>query len=152
MSTTVEQVLAHKRSNVWSLDPDATVQEAVTIFGTHDVGAVLVCDAHGLIGVLSERDCVRKILWQGRSNLASRVRDVMRADVTAASPRDSIEHCMALMTERRTRHLPVVDHGRVLGVISIGDVVQALLGEKESLIESLEGYISGSPSMRPAAH
>jgi signal-transduction protein with cAMP-binding, CBS, and nucleotidyltransferase domain len=152
MSTRVEHLLAHKGNTIWSLEPDATVQDAVTLFGTHEIGAVLVCDKHGLIGILSERDCVQKILWQGRSTLASRVCDVMRGDVTAVSPHDSIEHCMALMTDRRTRHLPVMDRGNVIGVISIGDVINALLGEKESLIESLEGYISGSPSMRPHAH
>jgi CBS domain-containing protein len=152
MSTKVEQLLAHKGKTVWSLDPDATVQDAVTLFGTHEIGAVLICDKHGLLGVLSERDCVRKILWQGRSTLASRVRDVMRVDVTSVAPRDSIEHCMGLMTDSRTRHLPVIEHGNVIGVISIGDVIHALIGEKESLIESLESYISGSPSVRPPAH
>jgi CBS domain-containing protein len=152
MSTKVEQLLAHKGNNVWSVEPDSSVQDAITLFGTHEIGAVLVCDKHGLLGILSERDCVRKILWQGRSTLASRVRDVMRADVTAVSPRDSIEHCMGLMTDRRTRHLPVIHDGTVIGVISIGDVINGLLGEKESLIESLESYISGSPSVRPPAH
>jgi CBS domain-containing protein len=152
MSTKVEQLLAHKGITVWSVDPDATVEDAVALFGTHEIGAVLVCDQQGLLGILCERDCVRNILWQGRSTLASRVRDVMRPDVTAVSPRDSIEHCMALMNDRRTRYLPVVDHGEIRGVISIGDVIHALLGEKEWLIESLEGYISGSPSMRPPAH
>ncbi|HET6334258.1 MAG TPA: CBS domain-containing protein [Polyangiales bacterium] len=152
MSTRVEQLLAHKGNNVWSVEPDSSVQDAITLFGTHEIGAVLVCDKHGLLGILSERDCVRKILWQGRSTLASRVRDVMRADVTAVSPRDSIEHCMGLMTDRRTRHLPVIDQSTVIGVISIGDVINGLLGEKESLIESLESYISGSPSVRPPAH
>jgi CBS domain-containing protein len=152
MSTRVEQLLAHKGNNVWSVEPDSSVQDAITLFGTHEIGAVLVCDKHGLLGILSERDCVRKILWQGRSTLASRVRDVMRADVTSVSPRDSIEHCMGLMTDRRTRHLPVIDQSTVIGVISIGDVINGLLGEKESLIESLESYISGSPSVRPPAH
>lgn len=152
MTTKVEQLLAHKGNNVWAVEPESTVQDAITLFGTHEIGAVLVCDKHGLLGVLSERDCVRKILWQGRSTLTSLVRDVMRADVTSVSPHDSIEHCMALMTDRRTRHLPVIAQGNVIGVISIGDVINALLGEKESLIESLESYISGSPSVRPPAH
>jgi CBS domain-containing protein len=76
----------------------------------------------------------------------------MRTDVVPVSPRDSIEHCMALITERRTRHLPVVEDREVIGVISVGDVIHAMLGEKESLIESLESYISGSPSVRPPAH
>ena len=152
MTTTVEQLLAHKPHDVWSVIPDATVEEAVSIFGTQEIGAVLVCSERGLIGVLTERDCIRKILWQGRATLTSRVREVMRSDVSPVSPHDTIEHCMALMNDHRTRHLPVVDHGNVVGVISMGDVIHALLGEKESLIESLEGYISGSPSVRPPAH
>lgn len=152
MSTKVEQLLANKGRNVWSLPPQATVKEAVALFGTHEIGAVLVCDKSGLIGVLAERDCVRRILWQGRSTLDSHVGEVMRTDVTAVSPRDSIEHCMALMTDRRTRHLPVVDDGTILGVISVGDVIHAMLGDRESLIESLESYITGSPSVRPPAH
>jgi CBS domain-containing protein len=152
MSTKVEQLLANKGRKVWSVDPDTTIQEAVSLFGTHEIGAVMVCDQRGLIGVLSERDCVRRILWQGRATLQSRVADVMRTDVVPVSPRDSIEHCMALITERRTRHLPVVEDREVIGVISVGDVIHAMLGEKESLIESLESYISGSPSVRPPAH
>lgn len=152
MTTKVQQLLANKDGMIWSVDPDSTVQDAITLFGKHEIGAVLVCDKHGLMGVLSERDCVRKILWQGRANLTSRVRDVMRVELTAVTPRDSIEQCMALMTERRVRHLPVVEKGDVVGVISIGDVISALLGDRESLIESLEGYISGSPSVRPPAH
>lgn len=153
MSTRVQHLLAYKGSSeVWSVEPEATVQDAVTLFAAHEIGAVLVCDRHGLLGVLSERDCVRKILWEGRSTLQSKVREVMRADVTFVTPLDSIEHCMALMTDRRMRHLPVIEQGTVLGVISIGDVIHTLLGEKESLIESLEGYICGSPSVRPPAH
>jgi CBS domain-containing protein len=152
MTTTVEQLLGHKPHNVWSVTPDATVEEAVSLFGTHEIGAVLVCDAGELIGVLTERDCIRKLLWQGRATLASRVFDVMRSDLSPVTPHDTIEQCMALMTDHRTRHLPVVDQGSVLGVISMGDVIHALLGDKESLIESLESYISGSPSVRPPAH
>ncbi|HKP60724.1 MAG TPA: CBS domain-containing protein [Polyangiales bacterium] len=152
MTTTVEQLLAHKPHNVWSVDPEATVEEAVSLFGTHEIGAVLVCNERGLIGVITERDCIRKLLWQGRATLASRVRDVMRSDVSPVAPHDTIEHCMALMNDHRTRHLPVVNHGSVLGVISMGDVIHALLGDRDSLIESLESYISGSPSVRPPAH
>ena len=153
MSTKVEQLLANKGRKVWSIQPETTVQQAVALFGIHDVGAVLVCDEQGcLIGVLSERDCVRKVMWQGRATQTSLVSEVMRTDVVAVSPNDTIEQCMALMTERRTRHLPVVERGEILGVISMGDVIHAMLHEKDWLIESLEGYISGSPSVRPPAH
>lgn len=152
MSTTVEQLLAHKPRNIWSVSPDATVQQAVALFGQHEIGAVLVCDDIGLIGVLTERCCIQKLLYEGTANLSSLVRDVMRDDLSPVAPSDHISRCMALMTEHRTRHLPVVDRGRVVGVISMGDVIYELLGEKESLIESLEGYISGSPSVRPPAH
>ena len=152
MSTKVEQLLANKGRKVWSVEPEAKVKEAIVLFGAHAIGAVLVCDEGTLIGVLSERDCVRQILWQGKATPESHVMEVMRSDVTAVAPHDSIEHCMALMTDHRTRHLPVVDRGAVVGVISQGDVIHAMLGDRESLIESLEGYISGSPSVRPPAH
>ncbi|HKU41554.1 MAG TPA: CBS domain-containing protein [Polyangiales bacterium] len=152
MSTTVEQLLAHKSQHIWFVAPDATVQQAVALFGQHEIGAVLVCDDSGLIGILNERCCVQKLLYEGTATLASRVREVMRTDVTAIAPTDRIERCMSLMTELRTRHLPVVDRGRVVGVISMGDVIFEMIGERDSMIESLEGYISGSPSVRPPAH
>jgi CBS domain-containing protein len=152
MPTKVEQLLARKAGHVLSVRPESSVRDAVSLFGEHEVGAVLVCDGQTLIGVLSERDCVRKVLWQDGSTLDSEVRDVMRIDVPAVLPHDSIEHCMSLMNDQRTRHLPVVERGHVLGVISMGDVIHTLLREKECLIESLEGYISGSPSVRPPAH
>jgi predicted transcriptional regulator len=152
MATIVEQLLVHKGRNVWSVSPTATVRDAVALLGEQEIGAVFVCDGQRVVGVLSERDCMRKLLWEGKSTLDSSVRDVMRAEFSTVAPRDSIQHCMSLMNDRRTRHLPVVEQGRVIGVISMGDVINGLLREQQYLIESLEGYISGSPSVRPSAH
>ena len=152
MATKVEQLLARKTHHVWSLEPDATVSDAVSIFGQKEIGAVLICEGSSLVGLLTERDCVRNLLFQDRATLSSPVRSVMRTDIIAVTPQDSIEHCMSLMNDRRTRYLPVVDQGWVVGLISIGDVINTLLREKESLIDALEGYISGSPSARPPAH
>jgi len=152
MATIVEHLLAHKGRNYYSVKPTAPVQEAVAAFGDHGIGAVLVCDGQSLVGVLSERDCIRKLLFERVCTLESEVREVMRGGVSIVSPADTIQHCMSLMNDRRVRHLPVVQQGRVVGVISMGDVINALIREQEHLIESLEGYITGSPSVRPPAH
>jgi CBS domain-containing protein len=152
MTTIVEHLLVHKGRRVFSVEPDDTVADAVALLGEQSIGAVLVCSEKGVVGVLSERDCVRKVLWERRCTLDSPVREIMHGSVTSVSPRDSIQHCMSLMNDRRIRHLPVLDQGELVGVISIGDVINALIREQAVLIESLEGYISGSPSVRPAAH
>jgi CBS domain-containing protein len=152
MGTIVEHLLTHKGRRIWSVAPDATVREAVALFGEHEIGAVIVCEDGNVVGVLSERDCMRCLLWQGRCTLDSPVRVAMRADVASVTSRDSLQDCMGLMNDRRTRHLPVVDAGELVGVISMGDVINAFVREQAYMIESLEGYISGSPSVRPAAH
>jgi CBS domain-containing protein len=151
MTTIVRELLVHKGQRVYSVEPSATVREAVALLGEREIGAVLVCEAQHVVGVLTERDCMRQVLWQGRYTLDSPVRDVMRAEFTTVELSDSIQHCMSLMNDRRTRHLPVVEQGLVVGVISMGDVINGLLREQQYVIESLEGYISGSPSSRPLA-
>jgi CBS domain-containing protein len=151
MTTIVQELLVHKGRRVHSVEPSATVRDAVALLGEREIGAVLICEAQRVIGVLTERDCMRQVLWQGLHTLDSPVRDVMRAEFTSVELRDSIQHCMGLMNDRRTRHLPVVDQGLVVGVISMGDVINGLLREQQYVIESLEGYISGSPSVRPLA-
>lgn len=152
MATTVEQVLARKGRQCWTVDIGATVQEAVTVLAEHRIGAVLVCDEGRLAGLLSERDCIRQVMWQKRSASETRVRDVMVCDLVCVDPHDSLEYCMGLMNNHRIRHLPVVRSGELRGVISIGDAVNAMLREKEFLIEELEGYIAGPASVRPTAH
>jgi CBS domain-containing protein len=152
MATTVEQLLMHKGRQVHAVEPNTTVGRAVALMGEKQIGAVLVCDARSVVGVFSERDCVRSVLWKKQCTTDSPVRDVMRIDFSTVEPSDTIQHCMSLMNERRARHLPVIDRGHLVGMISIGDVINGLLREQQHLIESLEVYISGSPSVRPPAH
>jgi CBS domain-containing protein len=152
MPTTVEQVLARKGQQCWTVGADASIEEAVAVLAERGIGAVLVCEGNRLLGVLSERDCIRKVIWQKRVAADTRVGEVMVRDLVCVAPTDTIEYCMGLMNDHRIRHLPVIRAGELLGVISIGDAVNATLREKEFLIEELEGYISGSPSVRPAAH
>jgi signal-transduction protein with cAMP-binding, CBS, and nucleotidyltransferase domain len=152
MPTTVEQVLARKGSQCWSVDSTASVQDAVAVLSERKIGAVLVCDNGRLLGVLSERDCIRQVMWQKRSASDTRVSEVMIRDVVCVTPSDSIDYCMSLMNDHRIRHLPVVSDGQIMGLISIGDAVNATLREKQFLIEELEGYITGPASIRPSAH
>jgi len=149
MPTTVEQLLASKGHEYFFVRPDASVQHAVETFSELNVGALLVCEGERLIGILSERDCVRRVMAKAKNASETKVRDVMTHNPTCVAPADTIEQCMALMTQGRFRHLPVVRYARVLGVISMGDAVHMVLSEKEHLIEDLAGYISGVPSVRP---
>ena len=151
MPTTVEQLLANKGHEYFFVRPDVFIQQAVETFSELNVGALLVCEGERLIGILSERDCVRRVMAKGKSPTETLVRDVMTHNPTCVAPADTIEHCMAVMTQGRFRHLPVMRYARVLGVISMGDAVHAALNEKEHLIEDLAGYISGAPSVRPPA-
>jgi CBS domain-containing protein len=151
MPTTVEQLLASKGHEYFFVRPEATIQQAVETFSELNVGALLVCEGERLIGILSERDCVRRVMAKGKSAHETAVRDVMTASPVCVTPDDTIDQCMAIMTEGRFRHLPVVRLARVLGVISMGDAVHSILSEKEHLIEDLAGYISGAPSVRPPA-
>lgn len=153
MATIVEQLLLHKGNHVHCVDPTASVRDAVALLGEQRIGAVLVCKGKRVLGIISERDCTREVLWQGSCTLDTPVTELMRHEVVTVRPHDSLDYCMSLMNDRRIRHLPVVgDHGELVGVISIGDVINSLLREQQSLIESLESYISGSPSVRPPAH
>ena len=142
---TVQQVLRDKGSAVWSIGPDATVYEAVEMMADRGVGALPVIDwANNLVGILSERDYTRKIVLRDRSSRATKVREIMTAKVYHVSPTASIDECMMLMSEHHIRHLPVVDDDRVVGMMSIGDVLKTIITEKQSLIEQLESYISGT--------
>jgi CBS domain-containing protein len=149
MNTTVRHVIAHKGSIVHSVTPDAKVHEVVAMLGKHSVGAVLVYDQGQVLGIVTERDCLTEVLWKRRVDADSRVGDLMRTNIPTVTPRESIEYCMRVMTEDRVRHLPVIDEGKLLGLISMGDVIHALLSDQQHMIESLECYISGSPSTVP---
>jgi CBS domain-containing protein len=140
---TAEDILRHKGRTVWSVRPTDTVLEALGVLAEHDVGAVLVLDEGKLVGVFSERDYARKVVLAGRSSKEAQVRDVMTSHVVCVTPSQSIDACMALMTSKRVRHLPIVDHKRVVGIVSIGDLVKATIDDQQSTIVELQRYIAG---------
>lgn len=149
MNTSVRHVIAHKGSVVHSVAPDATLTDVVAMLGEKCIGAVVVKDDERVLGIVTERDCLSEVLWKRRFQPGSRIGDLMRTNLPTVAPRDSIQHCMRVMTEERVRHLPVLDEGKLVGLISMGDVIHALLSDQQHMIESLERYISGSPSTVP---
>ncbi len=141
---TVRDLLRVKGNQVWSIGPDASVYEALSLMAEKDVGALLVLDGTGqLAGILSERDYARKIVLKGKTSRETPVREIMTERVVWVRPDQTIEECMALMTNKRVRHLPVLEAGRLIGVISIGDVVKDIISEQEFIIGQLENYITG---------
>ena len=141
---TIRQLLREKGPDIWSVSPDTTVYEALQLMAEKDIGAVLVMDGEELVGIFSERDYARKVILHDRSSRETRVQEIMTPEVVCVSPEQSIEECMGLMTTRRIRHLPVVEEGgRVTGVISIGDVVKAVISDQTQLISHLQAYILG---------
>ena len=142
--TTVGEILRIKGHEVWSIAPDATVYDALKVMADKNVGALLVMEGDRLQGILSERDYARKIILMGRSSKSTMVREIMATRVVCVRPEQTAEECMALMTDKRVRHLPVVEDERVIGVISIGDVVKNIISDQEFTIEQLEHYISGT--------
>jgi len=142
--TTVKSVLLSKSNNIWSISPDAIVFEAVKIMAEKNIGALLVMQKDAVVGIFSERDYARKIVLKGVSSHTAVVKDVMTSGVLSVNPEQSIDECMALMTDKHIRHLPVLENGKLLGIISIGDVVKAIISEHEYTIKQLENYITGS--------
>ena len=146
---TVAALLEEKGSRVWSVAPQATVAEALKLMADKDIGVVLVMDGPALVGILSERDCARKVMLPGKDARETPVADVMTARVLYARPTQSLEECMALMADKHIRHLPVLGDGpRVIGVIAMGDVGRAIIAQQEFTIANLEHYISGADAAR----
>lgn len=142
---TVRQLLARKGHSVHTIRPDASVLEALQLMAQYDVGALVVLGEGGeVVGLLSERDYARKVILRGKQSSETRVDEIMEEKPVYVRSVQSIEDCMLLMTERRTRHLPVVENGQVAGVISIGDVVKEMLADRDETIEELEQYIQGN--------
>ncbi|MBI2457046.1 MAG: CBS domain-containing protein [candidate division NC10 bacterium] len=141
---TVQQILRHKGSAVWSVTPDSMVYDALRLMAEKGVGALLVLDAGRLVGIISERDYARKVILKGKSSLDTPVSEIMTERVMCVRPGQTVEECMSLMTEKRVRHLPVLIDDQVVGVVSIGDLVKASLDEKDFMIKQLENYITGS--------
>jgi CBS domain-containing protein len=139
----VNHLLARKGREVWSVDADQPVLEAIQIMADRRVGALPVMRGGELVGVVSERDYARKVILLGRSSAETPVWQIMSSPVVSVAPGDSIKQCMELMTERRIRHLPVVENGDMVGMISIGDLVRTVIEEQQETIEQLEKFISG---------
>jgi len=140
---TVDQLLRTKGSQIYSVAPTDFVLRAIEIMADHHLGALLVMNQGTLLGIVSERDYARKVILQDRSSHDTPVSEIMTSPAVTVTPRDTVHHCMQLMTERRFRHLPVVDSGRVVGILSIGDLVKAVMEEQSAQIEQLEHYIAG---------
>ena len=136
-----KNILDQKGREIWSVDPGSTVLDAIRKMAEKRVGALLVMDGDNLTGVFSERDYARKVALEGKSSRNTPVSEIMTPEVVVATPQNSVEDCMALMTEKRIRHLPVVEEGSVVGVLSIGDLVKAIIEEQQHTIEQLENYI-----------
>jgi CBS domain-containing protein len=139
----VSDVLADKGTQVWHIAPDATVRQALELMARKQIGAVLVVDGTVPVGILSERDFTRSAVEERRTPEQIRVREIMSRDVVRVSPEDTVEHCMTLITHRRVRHLPVMDGDRLVGLVSIGDVVKCIITEQVGFIDDLERYIAG---------
>lgn len=138
---TVKQLLDAKGRETHTIGPDARVIDALKLMAEKGVGALIVTDGGRLAGVISERDYARKVILQGKSSHEIAVRDIMTDKVVTVQPRHTVEECMALMTEKRIRHLPVLEGGRLIGVLSIGDLVKEVIAEQEATIRQLESYI-----------
>ncbi len=140
-STRVEQLLTDKGREVYTISPDATVLEALQKLAEHNIGALPVTENGRLAGIFSERDYARKVILRGRASRDTPVRESMTADVVTVTLTDDMAHCMQLMTAKRIRHLPVLEDGNLIGLISVGDVVKAVMDEQKFMIEQLESYI-----------
>jgi len=141
--TTVSQILQHKGYDICSIAPDATVYSALELMAAKNIGAVLVMEGGNLVGIMSERDYARKVILKSRFSKDTLVREIMTESVVCVRPEQSIEECMALMTSKHIRHLPVIKENKVVGVVSIGDVVRAVIADQQFIIEQLENYITG---------
>lgn len=141
---TVSHLLQVKGDRVWSIPPEASVYHALELMSEKDIGALLVMQGDDLVGIFSERDYARKIALKGLTSAETKVSQIMTPNVVFVSPEQRIEACMALMTQKRIRHLPVMVEGKVVGLISIGDVVKEVIAEQEFVIEQLEHYITGT--------
>mgnify|MGYP001818138221 CR=1 FL=1 len=139
----VKHLLDAKGADVVSVDEDMSVYDAIALMAERSIGSLLVMNGEELKGIVTERDYARKVILKGRSSETTPVGEVMSTAVITAAPEQTVDECMALMTERRIRHLPVVAGNRVVGLISIGDLVQAIISDQQEAIEHLENYISG---------
>ena len=140
---TINNILHRKGASIWSVAPGDTVFDAIKLMAEKNIGALLVMEGERLVGILSERDYTRNIALKGRSSKDTRVGEILSADVVSATPEHTVEECMRLMTEHRIRHLPVLADGKVIGIVSIGDLVNWIIGTQSAALDQMASYISG---------
>lgn len=140
---TIRHLLDQKGGKVCSIHPDATVFDAVAKMAENDIGSLIVMDSEALIGIITERHYARNVVLKGKSSFATPVWEIMDRHVITVRPEQSVEECMALMTERRVRHLPVLEGEKIIGIVSIGDLVKSIIGDQNFIIDQLHHYIRG---------
>ncbi len=143
---TISEILNEKGTNVWSINPEATVFDAIQLMSDKNIGALLVTDGERLVGIITERDYTRKVALKGKSSKQTAVKEIISGQVIQVTPEHTVEDCMRLMTTHKVRHLPVVENGRIAGVISIGDLVNWTISAQTSTIHQLQTYIAGYPA------
>jgi CBS domain-containing protein len=141
---TISGILAQKGSTVWSIAPTAMVFDAIALMADKNIGALPVLENDRLIGIISERDYTRKVILKGKSSQETRVEEIMTQDLVTADPTDTVVDCMRVMTEERVRHLPVIKGAKILGILSIGDLVKFLISAQAETIDNLEQYLTGA--------
>ncbi len=140
---TIDSVLSQKSSEVWSISPDATVFDAIALMSAKNIGALLVTENERLLGIFSERDYARKVALKGKSSRTTAVREIITTPVISVEPSSTVEDCMRLMTDKRVRHLPVLEQNKLIGVVSIGDLVNWIITAQHVALTQMEDYISG---------
>ncbi len=140
---TVRQLIEDRERNIWSIPPESTVFEALQMMADKNIGALLVLNDGNLVGIFSERDYARKVILKGKSSKDTSVGELMTRDVVYISPGESLENCMALMTAKHIRHLPVIDSKKLLGLVTLGDIVKKIISDRDFKINELEKYIRG---------
>jgi CBS domain-containing protein len=141
--TTVRQLISQKGRIIWSIHADATVFDAVAKMAEKDIGSLVVMEGEQIVGLITERHYARNVVLKGKTSPALAVRDIMERRVIVAHPEQSLEQCMALMTEKRVRHLPVLEGEQLIGIVSIGDLVKSIIGDQKFTIDQLEHYLHG---------
>ena len=141
--TTIRQLLREKGHKIYSVGPDSTVYDAIRMMADENIGSLLVMEGGKIVGIITERHYARNVVLKGRTSPATRVRDIMENKVLYAQPDQSVEECMAIMTDKRVRHLPVIEQGKEIGLVSIGDLVKSIISDQKFTIEQLEHFIRG---------
>jgi CBS domain-containing protein len=147
VSNTVDSILRHKGHDIWSVSPDDSVFQAISLMADQSIGALVVIADGALVGIVSERDYARKVVLQGRSSKDTRVRDIMTSPVFSVGPTHTVDDCMRIITNKRIRHLPVVQGEKILGLVSIGDLVRSVISTQGETIQYLQEYIVGRSSV-----